>query len=143
VGFVVEDLDQAMAAWGRALELRFGRVQTPTLSWATPTGTRDLLTKFVYSLNGPPYIELLERRDDSLWETVGFHHLGVWSEGVAEESDRLSAIGCPWSCAIVNPAGDKVGGCIHTVVDGATVELVSRATTIPRLARYISGGDWM
>jgi hypothetical protein len=142
VAFVVESIEEATEAWGKALGIRFGRLQTPTILWGTPEGQREQLTKFVYSLNGPPYIELLERQDDSLWETVGFHHLGVWSEDVPGDSDRLVEAGCPWNCAILNPEGQKVGGCIHTVIDGARIELVSHAVALPRLARYIGGGDY-
>jgi hypothetical protein len=112
VAFVVEDIEEASAAWGRAIGVRFGKLQTPSLVWGTPEGKRELVCKFVYSINGPPYIELVERRDDSFWEEVGFHHLGVWSNDVAVDSERLTSIGAEWSCAVLDTAGVRTGGCI-------------------------------
>jgi hypothetical protein len=148
VGFVVKDFDAAMAAWNEATGIRFGAILTPTLTWGSRGDdgdlvTQELETKYVYSINGPPYIELLQQRDGTPWEHLGFNHIGMWSDDVASDSDRLSALGCPWACAILDPATlGKIGGCVHTVIDEARIELVSRAGTMPRLARYLGGASW-
>jgi hypothetical protein len=143
VAFVVNSLEDAIGIWEREIGLKFGPVQRPTVRIATPDAEATFTTAVVYSFNGPPYIELIERQADSVWSESGFHHLGIWSAGVAEESDRLTESGCAWQSAIVDSDHRRVGGCIHTLVDNAPIELVSRAATLPRLARYIGGGSLM
>jgi hypothetical protein len=148
VGFVVKDIDAAMAAWSEATGIRFGAILTRTLTWGSPAddgalAIQEVETKFSCSINGPPYIELIQRRDGKPWEHLGFHHIGMWSNDIASDSDRLAALGCPWAGASLDPVTlGKVGGCFHTVIDGARVELVSRARGRARPARYLGGaGD--
>lgn len=99
---------------------------------------------FVISLDGPPHIELLSRVEGSMWDQLGLHHLGMWSDDVPVDSATLESRGCAWESALMAPDGRRAGGCYHrlTTID-ARVELVSRPNSAPALARYLAGGDYL
>ncbi|SEG92952.1 Glyoxalase/Bleomycin resistance protein/Dioxygenase superfamily protein [Thermomonospora echinospora] len=143
VGIVVAALEPAMEEFSEATGVTWGRVQRFPAEFATPSGPRTFHQTFVLSLEGPPYIELLVRVDDSVWEKTGLHHLGMWSEDVAGESAALEGRGCAWEAAILDGEGRRAGGCYHTLPNSdARIELVSRAASAPRLERYLAGGDY-
>lgn len=143
VGIVVPALEPAMERFGEAAGVTWGRVQRFPVEFATPSGPRTFHQTFVLSLEGPPYIELLVRVADSVWERTGLHHLGMWSDDVPGESADLEARGCVWEAAILDGAGRRAGACYHILIDSdARIELVSRAASTPRLERYLAGGDY-
>ncbi|MEU5879173.1 VOC family protein [Spirillospora sp. NPDC047279] len=143
VGIVVPALEPAMEQFGAAAGVTWGRVQHFPVEFATPAGTRTFDQSFVLSIEGPPYIELLVRVDDSVWEKTGLHHLGMWSDDVPGESAALEERGCAWQAALLDGAGRRAGGCYHLLPDvDIRVELVSRAASAPRLERYLAGGDY-
>lgn len=93
IAHCVPDLDAAMAAYGRRLQI----------TWATPFEVDDAMTtadgaaddnrvRAVYSLQGPPFIELIEivGRPGSLYDApAGIHHLGVYAARWRDEVARL------------------------------------------------------
>ncbi|MFB4309425.1 VOC family protein [Actinomadura sp. GTD37] len=143
VGIVVDALEPAMEQFAAAAGVTWGRVQRFAAGFGTPSGPRTFDQAFVLSLEGPPYIELLVRVPDSVWERTGLHHLGMWSDDVPGESAGLEEGGCPWEAALLDAEGRRAGGCYHVLPGlGARVELVSRAASAPRLERYLAGGDY-
>jgi hypothetical protein len=142
-GVVVDDLDRACAELGEALHLTWAGVQRRTSTMDTPDGLVEVDVAFAYSLQGPPYLELLERRDGSPFDTVGLHHIGVWAEDGAAESDRLGDLGLPRVAVGVRPDGSRGGGCFHVAQCGLRVEVVDIARSGPALVRYLSGGDYV
>jgi hypothetical protein len=85
-GVVVDDVDAAMEELGRVLGLTWGRVQRKHLIIDTPTGPTPTEVCYVYSLDGPPYLEVIERRTGTVFEDVGLHHIAVWCDDPAHES---------------------------------------------------------
>ena len=87
VGVLVADLDAAIERFSALLGLRFGPVsdtQTP-VQGATEVTEHVLAT---YSLDGPPYIELIQGGGDGLFSLrngEGLHHLGVWWPGTFDD----------------------------------------------------------
>ena len=88
IGIVVADLDAAMAELTRAAGL----------SWGEPidrrTGEWDY--RIVYSIEGPPHVELVEGAPGSPWdasEGPRLDHAGWWIDNVSAEKERLEAIG--------------------------------------------------
>ena len=87
-GMLVEDLDASVAELSAALGLRFG-----------PPVDRD--TKFgpmrvCFSLDGPPWIELIQGPVGSPWEPKGgsqLHHIGYWTDDLAADRARMDALG--------------------------------------------------
>jgi hypothetical protein len=143
VGIVVSDLQSGMEQLTDVTGVSWGRVQRYAVGFITPTGPRTFEQTFVMTLEGPPYIELLVATPGSVWERTGMHHLGLWSEDVPGESARAEAQGCMWEQAIADADGSRAGGCYHILPSlDARIELVSRASSGPRLQRYLAGGDY-
>jgi len=142
-GIVVDDVEQAQRELGEALHLTWASVQRRTSTMETSAGTAPVDVCFVYSLEGPPYLELIERRDGSVFDQVGLHHIGMWSDDRAAESDRLGALGLPREAVGVRPDGTRGGGCYHLASCGLRVEVVDIGRSGPALVRYLSGGDYV
>jgi hypothetical protein len=88
IGIVVQDLEAAMDEMGRAAGL----------TWCEPIHrtTGDWSYRLVYSIEGPPHIELLEGPPGSPWDaTAGprLDHAGWWTENIPEELERLKSAG--------------------------------------------------
>ncbi|MFF3573899.1 VOC family protein [Nocardia jiangxiensis] len=100
VGFIVDQLEDAMDELGAALGLRWAdihRVNGQPLEG--PHGEQYAIdTRVVFSLDLPLSIELIEptpgtpnvRRGNS-----AFHHLGYWAEDLVEEERRLDGLAMP------------------------------------------------
>jgi hypothetical protein len=141
VCLVVEDVEHAMDEISSALGFTWGRIQDREIRMESPGEPVQIDMRYVYSLDGPPYFELIERRDGSVFDTVGLHHIGVWTDDPAAESTRLDGLGCSRETVALTPDGDWAGGLFHTV-GCLRVEVVDIGRSGPRLANYLSGGDY-
>jgi catechol 2,3-dioxygenase-like lactoylglutathione lyase family enzyme len=73
VGILVRDVEAARADFAAMLGLEFEPVHGHQIA----TGET---TRFCYSLQGPPYLELVEMTGTGSWspeQPEGFHHIGV------------------------------------------------------------------
>ena len=88
VGFVVPDLEAAMAEIGAGLGVEMIGPQERDLG--------DCVLRIAFASTPPPYLELIEGPPGSLWdatEGAHIHHLGYWSADLDADSDRLEAAG--------------------------------------------------
>lgn len=127
VGIVVEDLRAAMDELSATLGLR----------WRTPHDSQygDWAIKVVYSIDGPPFVELVEGgKNGGPWDVSKgsrIDHIGYYSEDVVRESERLAALGLPVEFD-PTPFGRQGNFCYHrAVAAGARIELVD----VARVAR--------
>ncbi|MBV9995386.1 MAG: VOC family protein [Caulobacteraceae bacterium] len=128
VSIVVEDVPAAMEDLTRLLGL----------TWAPLQG--DAL--FAYSLQGPPYIELIKRRDGGLFDKLGLHHLGIWVDDMRGESARLESLGSTLEFVAKDADGAWLPGCFHQTRDHIRLELVQIGSSGPKLARMLNGGEY-
>jgi hypothetical protein len=126
VGIVVTDVDAAMLEMAASLGVTWGR---PQLVANLPSGTADGPV-FVFSLEGPPYYELIRARPATVWHAPGLHHLGVWCDVLHRAGVEALAAGWQWE-----------QGKYFFSSTGVRYELVPRQTYAPRLRRYLDGGD--
>jgi catechol 2,3-dioxygenase-like lactoylglutathione lyase family enzyme len=73
IGILVRDVEAARAAFTAKLGVEFEPVRSQQLA----TGET---TRFCYSLQGPPYLEVVEMTGTGSWspdQPEGFHHIGV------------------------------------------------------------------
>ena len=73
VGILVRDVEAARADFTAKLGVEFEPVHTQ------PIATGET-TRFCYSLQGPPYLELVEMTGTGSWSAAqpeGFHHIGL------------------------------------------------------------------
>ena len=78
VGILVRDLEAARADFTAKLGVEFEPVHSQQIA----TGET---TRFCYSLQGPPYLELVEMTGTGNWspdQPEGFHHIGVTDPSV-------------------------------------------------------------
>ncbi|WP_378738229.1 VOC family protein [Nocardia brasiliensis] len=137
IGIVVADLGRAMTElseiglqWHAPIrndtDLSFNGTTVHHTPWMT------------YSKQGPPYLELIQQSPGTIWAETGLHHLGLWADDVAAESDRLAANGIP----LLQKAHDNVVDapfCYHRTSDGIRLELMDIARVGPGLTTYLSG----
>jgi hypothetical protein len=96
VGVLVRDIDQAAMDFGRILGLRFEPVRSaPLVSGET--------MRFCYSLQGPPYLELVQMAATSL---------GIWGPEQAEGLHHIAFADpdVPGTCAAFGGQADTVVG---------------------------------
>jgi Glyoxalase/Bleomycin resistance protein/Dioxygenase superfamily len=103
VGVLVTDLDAAMEDFKRTLGVSFRPVSR--LAWDRvkldeQDGYPDLETfeelRLVYSIAGPPYLELIEMTGNGVWGTQhaeGLHHIGLDSSDVVSDITAAKDIG--------------------------------------------------
>lgn len=143
-GIRVPDLAAAMDEMGESLGVTWASpVHHPGQSiWTPEEGQQALPLKFVYSCEGPQHIELLEGPADSIWDGrvhPGVHHVGVWVDDVAAETEAVLAKGWSLAAAAVSP-DEGFGGYTYVVPpSGTIVELVNGAL-LPRFEAWWAGG---
>jgi catechol 2,3-dioxygenase-like lactoylglutathione lyase family enzyme len=96
VGILVKDIEAAAADFTALLGVEFEPVH------AQLVGTGDTV-RLCYSLQGPPYLELMEMTGTGVWspdQGEGLHHIGVSEPGV---SGRCAAFG---EVDVISPGGD-------------------------------------
>lgn len=129
VTLIVEDVEAAMNDLSRLFGLKWANLQGGGL--------------FTYSLHGPPYLELLKRRDGTIFDKAGLHHVGLWTDDVNAEAERLEAEGADPERVERDGEGNVLPGCFFRTRDGLRVELVQIGTSGPRLLRMLAGGDYI
>lgn len=131
-GIRVPDLETAMTEMGSTLGVTWAEVrEVPDQAvWTPEDGLRQVGLRFVYSCEGPQHLELLQGAPGSPWDgsdDPGVHHLGLWVDDVAAETERCLAAG--WTIAAAHAAPDDGYGVFTYVVppSGTIVELVAEA----------------
>lgn len=141
-GLVVENLEQARAELTAALGLSWARDQCRSvcIEWAGVAQALDMA--YAYTVEGPPYLEIIEQRPGSLYDKLGLHHIGLWSDDPAGESSRLAGLAWPRESVGLAPDGTWAGALYHRGTSGLRVEVVDIAVSGPKLVRYLTGGDY-
>ncbi|HCV00925.1 MAG: hypothetical protein CL897_04515 [Dehalococcoidia bacterium] len=129
IGIIVPEIESGMAE----ISKRFGA------SWPRPPGAANvrvrtkagvqvLSSRFAYTAEGPPYIELIEAVPGTVWEAgkgSRIHHLGAFVDDLDEEISRLTAEGAELEMATVDEDGKRVLGVSYINSDlGVRLELL-------------------
>ena len=145
VGIRVADIDAAMDEMGPTLGLTWATVQHNPAQrvWTPDGGAAEVPLTFVYSREGPQHVELLQGPVGTIWDGAddpGVHHVGLWVDDVAAETERCLAAG--WRLAAAGAAPDDgYGGFTYVVPpSGPIVELVWSAIE-PRFDAWWGGGS--
>jgi catechol 2,3-dioxygenase-like lactoylglutathione lyase family enzyme len=121
VGILVRDVEAARADFTAKLGVDFEPVHSQKIA----TGET---TRFCYSLQGPPYLELVEMTGTGSWspeQPEGFHHIGVSAPGVPA---RCAAFG--GRVEVIAPGDDgspRVALTAPEVLHGVRVEYFDAA----------------
>ena len=143
-GIRVADLEVAMAELGPALGVTWSSIcewEQPV--WTPDQGAQAFPLRFTYSTDGPQHLELLEGAVGSVWhagDSPGAHHVGVWVDDIASETQCLVDHGWAVVAAAASP-GDGCGGFTYVAPpSGPIVELVD-ARARPRFELWWAGGS--
>ncbi len=143
-GVRVPNLDTAMAELGDSLGITWCEPQQREQPvWLPGVGASTVPLRFTYSAgDGPQHIELLEGAPGSIWdgrEQPGLHHMGVWSDDVAADTQRMVDLG--WTVALAQRGPEDGYGSFTYVVPptGIIVEFVWSAVR-PMFERWFAGG---
>ena len=134
-GFVVEDLEAAMAEFSASVAITWTPIEDREMPVLTPDGPRTVRLRWVYSRGGPFRFELLEPVPGTVWERPvqpssgagAAHHVGFWTEDIAACSDELVAAGFPRVLTFDDGSGSAARFAYHRLPTGALVELVDAA----------------
>jgi hypothetical protein len=99
VGIVVTDVVAARRRLSTLLGVTWGPVmRLDAVEYRDGTGSDLVLPTTMCYSTGHPCLELIEEVPGSVWvrnEHSNLHHVGFWSERLAEQSAELSGAGCP------------------------------------------------
>ena len=147
VGFVVTDLEASKAALTEIMGLSWASVMTDVVEVHEHGRAIEEELSFTYSLDGPPFVELIESRQAVAWTCdnkpaghESIHHVGMFVPDVSVESRRLAGLGCE-----VEVSGrGKYEGHFAYHLGGAVprLELV-RSAQRPDFEAWLSGGDFL
>ena len=142
IGLVVPDVRDAQAEITRALGVSWAKLRRAKVRMSGVRGVVDVEIDVVYTLEGPPYLELIQQTAGTVFEAPGLTHLGVWTDEPHAESARLESEGWPCESVNVKPDGSRAGGLFHIGACGLRLEVVDIGTSGPKLLRYLGGGDY-
>jgi hypothetical protein len=132
-GIVVPDLDAAMARLTALAGYRWITPLSYTLPFRTATGTRELTSTIVYSVQSP-HLELLQEVPESPWTAApgnSVHHLGYFTDNLAETGRMLERNGFTFEMTadVAQPSAESDLALFAYYVDafGTRIEIVDRA----------------
>jgi len=142
VGVVVPDVREAMARYSDALGFTWSAVGDTTLDVLVDGRPREARIAATYSMQGPPYLELVEERSGGVWasEALGLQHVGMWTDDLEGSIARLDAAGLPGRVRHVPAEGSPALFSYHDGGAGLWWELVSTAFR-PRLEARLRAGE--
>ncbi|MFV0463943.1 MAG: VOC family protein [Nostocoides sp.] len=141
VGLIVPDLGQARRDLTGSLGLTWASEQhadMPVLIDGEPT-TRELC--FVYSVEGPPYVELIAAAEPPWDMREGMHHMGIWSEDLLEDLETLESQGYRKAVTGITRGGASGGFAYLNSPAGLLVELVDTRSKAA-FDRWLAGGEY-
>ena len=134
VGVVVPDVRAAMEQYSAAHGFSWSRVGDSLLDVVVDGRRRQARIAATYSLEGPPYLELVEERSGDVWaaQALGLQHVGFWTDDLDGSVRRLESAGFPSRVRHAPDEGRPELFSYHEVAPGLWWELVSEAFR-PRL----------
>lgn len=139
LGIVVDDLDAAMDEFGRLFGYEWAvlRDGTTLAPYRTESGVVELPLRVAETLTGPPYLELLQAIEGTVWEPRGasyLHHVAYEVEGLEATGRELERQGYELVLTQVGTASLVTFGLFRTP-DGLLIEIVDAAVIAGRRRR--------
>lgn len=128
-GIVVPDLDAAMARLTALAGYRWITPLSYTLPFRTATGTHELTSTIVYSLQSP-HLELVQEVAGTPWTAApgnSVHHLGYFTDNLVDTAHVLESSG--FTFEMTGAVSDSELALFAYYVDafGTRIEIVDRA----------------
>jgi hypothetical protein len=131
-GIIVENLASTKDELSSLLGVKWGTQFENDVPIVLADGPKVLKFTFVFSLQGPHFIELIASIEGTLWTVTPpghAHHLGYWSDDVPATSAALTARGAPM---VANLGADDAQapptmGVYHQARNGLYIEVLDRS----------------
>jgi catechol 2,3-dioxygenase-like lactoylglutathione lyase family enzyme len=128
-GIVVSDIDAEMARLSALAGYRWITPLTNTLPFRTATGTHELTTTIVYSLQ-TPHVELVQEIPGTPWTAApgnSIHHLGYFTDNLVETARMLEDNGFTFELTAALSGPDPALFAYYVDAAGTRIEIVDRA----------------
>ena len=128
-GIVVPDLDAAKARLSALAGYRWINPLTYTLPFRTVTGTRELTSTVVYSVQAP-HVELLQEVAGSPWTAApgnSVHHLGYFTDNLGDSARMLEDNGFTFEMTADVSGSELALFAYYIDAFGTRIEIVDRA----------------
>ena len=141
VALVVPDLAEAMEAWVPMTVEGWSKPQAASVNVQWSGALRETPLNWTYSLGEPPYLELVENCEGSVWQTdrVVYHHTGYWTPDMHAASEFVESQGMRLEAAGLQR--DRRLFAYYLTPDDVRVELVDTVIK-PAFDRWVHGGDF-
>lgn len=147
VGVLVPDLDEATARFTEVLGLTFKEPAVAHVDRFEQLGrVEELDLRITWSIEGPPYLEILESQDnEGLYGRAqeGLHHIGLWEPDPEALIERLMASGLRNEATQYMP-DDRILA-TYTGPDelyGTRLEFIE-AGRRPGMEAWLAGKEWL
>jgi hypothetical protein len=142
-GIIVPDLEAAMSRLSALAGYRWITPLSYTLPFRTATGTRELTSTIVYSVQ-TPHIELLQEVPGSPWTSApgnSVHHLGYFTDNLVNTARTLEANGFTFEMTADVPGSELALFAYYVDAFGTRIEIVDRALfpDFPAFVRSMAG----
>lgn len=128
-GIIVPDLEEAMARLTTLAGYRWIAPMSYTLPFRTASGTQEVTSTFVYSLQAP-HLELVKEAPGTAWTAApgnAVHHLGYWTDNLAESAQMLEDNGFAFEATADTAPPDLALFAYYVDAAGTRIEIVDRA----------------
>ncbi len=114
VGIIVPRIEKGMEEIAKRFGVTWPRPPgTASIRVRTKAGMQTLASRYAYTAEGPPYLELIEAVPGTVWEAGAgsrIHHLGAFVDDLDGEIERLTAEGADLEMTTVGEDGSRVLG---------------------------------
>jgi hypothetical protein len=128
-GIIVPDLDAAMARLSALAGYRWINPLSYTLPFRTASGTTELTSTVVYSVQAP-HIELLQEVPGSPWTAApgnSVHHVGYFTDSLTDTAKALEDNGFTLEMTAAVSGSDLALFAYYIDAFGTRIEIVDRA----------------
>jgi hypothetical protein len=129
VGILVRDLPEAAARFGSVLGLAFEAPREIGIVIEEEGISRERTIRVAYSVEGPPFLELIESQPDGLWghhHGEGLHHIGCWDEDLEARIQDMVGQGMVPDARILVDGELTAAYLQKATLHGVRVEVVAR-----------------
>jgi catechol 2,3-dioxygenase-like lactoylglutathione lyase family enzyme len=140
-GLVVPDVRETAARYSDLLGLRFASLRRSTMSVVVDGEPREAELLVTYSIDGPPYLELIEEQSGGVWgsDALGLSHVGFWAADLPDAVERMAAMVLPSRVHEVDSNGRLNRFSFHPGDGGLWLELVATLFQ-PQLMKWLESG---
>ena len=140
IGLIVPDLHAAMAQYTATFGFGWATVHESTPEVMVDGERRQAQIAVTYSIQGPPYLELVQERRGSIWGADGLAltHVGFWAEDLGAGRRALDESGLAARVRDADRDGRPARFSYHPFAGGLWIELVHTSFK-EQLADWIAG----